>query len=63
MDAANGVKATTHQLARLIYNMLERGEEYVARDIAEWEPRRREHMIPNLQRQVVRLKLALVPVA
>ena len=34
MDTAKTVKATAHQLARLIYHMLTRGEEYVARDIA-----------------------------
>ena len=34
MDTAKAVKATAHQLARLIYHMLTRGEEYVARDIA-----------------------------
>jgi len=61
MDTAKAVKATAHQLARLIYAMLTRGEEYVARDIAEWEAERRERMIVNLQRQARRLELELVP--
>ena len=52
-----------HQLARLIYAMLTQGEEYVARDIAEWESERRERMILNLQRQARRLELELVPAA
>lgn len=63
MDTAKAVKATAHQLARLIYAMLTRGEEYVARDIAEWESERRERMIVNLQRQARRLELELVPAA
>ena len=61
MDTAKAVKATAHQLARLIYGMITRGEDYVARDIAEWEAKRRERMILNLQRQAQRLDLALVP--
>ena len=63
MDTAKAVKATAHQLARLIYAMLTRGEEYVARDIAEWEAERRERMIVHLQRQARRLELQLVPAA
>ena len=63
MDTAKAVKATAHQLARLIYAMLTRGEEYVARDIAEWETERRERMIANRQRQARRLELQLVPAA
>ena len=63
MDTAKAVKATAHQQARLIYAMLTRGEEYVARDIAEWEAERRERMIVHLQRQARRLELQLVPAA
>ncbi|MCY3641065.1 MAG: IS110 family transposase [Gammaproteobacteria bacterium] len=61
MDAAKAIKATAHQLARLVYAMLTHGEEYVARDVAEWEAKRRERMVLNLQRQAQRLELALVP--
>ena len=60
MDTAKAVKATVHQLARLIYAMLTRGEDYVARDIAAWEAERRERMIVNLQCQAKRFDLALV---
>ena len=63
MDTAKAVKATAHQLARLIYAMLTRGEEYVVRDIAEWETERRERMVANLRRQARRLELQLVPAA
>ena len=37
MDSAKAVKATAHQLARLIYAMLTRGEQYVERDLATME--------------------------
>ena len=60
MDAAKAVKATAHQLARLIYAMLTRGEEYVGRDLAHWEAERRERQIRNLTRQARRFNLALV---
>ena len=61
MDTAKAVKATAHQLARLVYAMLTRGEEYVARDLAAWETERRDRTIANLQRQARRFELALVP--
>ena len=61
MDTAKAVKATAHQLARLVYAMLTRGEEYVARDLAAWEAERRDRTIANLQRQARRFELALVP--
>ena len=61
MDTAKAVKATAHALARLIYAMLTRGEEYVLRDLAAWEAERRDRMVANLQRQARRFDLALVP--
>ena len=61
MDTAKAVKATAHQLARLIYAMLTRGEEYVARDLAAWEEQRRDRMITHLQRQAGHFNLVLVP--
>ena len=61
MDPARAVKATAHQLARLIYAMLTRGEEYVERDLAAMETERRDRQIKNLQRQARYFDLALVP--
>lgn len=60
-EKAKAIKATAHQLGRLIYAMLIRGEEYVERDLAEMEAVRRERQIRNLRRQARRLDLALVP--
>ena len=61
MDSAKAVKATAHQLARLIYAMLTRGEEYVERDLAAMETERRDRQIKHLQRQARHFDLALVP--
>ena len=61
MDTAKAIKATAHQLARLLYAMLTRGEEYVGRDLAEWEAERRERQIRNLKRQARRFDLMLAP--
>ena len=60
MDTAKAVKATAHQLARMIYQMLTRGEEYVAQDLAAWEAERRDRTVANLQRQARRFDLELV---
>ena len=61
MDSAKAVKATAHQLARLIYAMLTRGEEYVERDLAAMETERRDRQIKHLQRQARHFDLTLVP--
>ena len=61
MDSAKAVKATAHQLARLTYAMLTRGEQYVERDLATMEMERRDRQIKNLQRQARHFDLALVP--
>ena len=62
MDSAKAVKATAHQLARLIYAMLTRGEEYVERDLADMETERRDRQVRHLLRQAGHFNLALVPV-
>ena len=50
-----------HQQARLLYTMLTRSEEYVALELAPWETECHDRTIANLQRQVRRFELALVP--
>ena len=61
LDCARAVKATAHQFARLVYAMLTRGEEYVERDIAEFEAERRGHQLHHLRRQARHFNLTLVP--
>ena len=60
LDAGRANKATAHQLARLVYAMLTRGEEYVAREVDDFEAERRERQVRHLQRQAKRYNLALV---
>ena len=61
MDPGRAVKATAHQLARLIYALLTRGVAYVERDLAAMETQRRDRPIKHLQRQARHFHLALVP--
>ncbi len=62
MDSAKAVKATAHQLARLMYAMLTRGEDCVEPDLAAMGTERRERRIKHLLRQASHFNLALVPV-
>ena len=63
LDPGRAVKATAHQLARLVYAMLTRGEEYVAREMADFEAERRDRQVRHLQRQARRYNLELVEAA
>jgi len=60
LDKPRAIKATAHQLARLIYAMLTRGEEYVEKGIAHYEALRRNKHLRALQRRASRLGFALV---
>lgn len=55
LDHARAINASAHQLARLIYAMLTRGEAYVERGIDEFEKQRRTRQLRNLHRQAHRL--------
>ena len=59
LDNARANKATAHQLARLIYAMLTRGEEYVDRGMEIFEEQRRQREIKNLQRRARRIGMTL----
>lgn len=50
LDKGRAIKATAHQLARLIYAMVTRGEAYVERGIESFEQERRERRIRALKR-------------
>ena len=60
LDSARAIKATAHQLARLIYALLTRGEAYVEKGMAQFETERRERQLRHLQRQARHFNLALV---
>ena len=62
LDGARAVKATAHQIARLVYAMLTRGEDYAERGITHSESERREGQLRHLQRQARHLNFTLAPV-
>jgi len=59
MDTAKAIKATAHQLARIIYAMLTKGEAYVDQGIKAFEARSHDRQIRALRRKAVRLGLTL----
>ena len=62
MDKPKAVAAAAHKLARLIYAMLTKGEEYTDQGQAYYEERYRQLVIANLNRRAQRLGLQVVPV-
>jgi hypothetical protein len=63
MDTAKAIKATAHQLARLIYAMLTKGQAYVEQGIEAFEVRRQDRQLRALQRKAAKFGLALVETA
>ena len=63
MDTAKAIKATAHQLARLIYAMLTQGQPYVEQGIEAFEARRQARQLRALQRKASRFGLTLVDAA
>jgi len=60
MDARQAIKATAHQLARLLYVLLTRGSAYVERGIEAFEEQRRDRQLKALQRKAAKLGVGLV---
>lgn len=60
LDTPRAIKATAHQLARLIYAMLTRGEAYVDRGMEEFEIQRRERQLRSLHRKARQLGFSIV---
>lgn len=60
MDGRQAVKATAHQLARLIYAMLTQGQAYVEKGIEIFEEQRRDRQLKALQRKASKMGLTLV---
>lgn len=63
MDSSPAIKATAHQLARIIYAMLTRGQPYVEEGIEAFEARRHDRQLRALQRKAHKLGLVLVHAA
>ena len=62
MGTAKAITATAHKLARLIFAMLSKGEEYVERSEAEYEQQHRERTLRALQNKAAQFDMKLVPV-
>jgi transposase len=62
MDTRQAIKATAHQLARLIYAMLTKGQPYVEKGVELFEARRQDRQMRALERKARKLGLALVAV-
>lgn len=61
MDKPKALKATAHKLARLVYTMLTKGEEYVDRGQDYYEQLYRKRVVTNLQRRANELGFTLTP--
>lgn len=62
MDKPKAVTAAAHKLARLIYAMLTKGQEYTDQGQDYFEERYRQRVIHNLTKRAQQLGMALVPV-
>ena len=57
------VTAAAHKLARLIYTMLTKGEEYTDQGHAYYEERYRQRVLHKLSRRAQQVGMTLVPSA
>ena len=63
MDTAKAIKATAHQLARLIYAMLTKGQDYVEQGMEAFEARSKDRQLRSLERKARQFGLAIVEAA
>lgn len=61
MDRPKAVTAAAHKLARLIYAMLTKGEEYTDRGQDYFEERYRQRVLHNLTQRAKAMGMQLVP--
>jgi transposase len=62
MDKPTAIRATAHKLARLIYAMLTKGEQYVDQGKDYYEERYKQRVLHHLTRKATTLGFKLVPV-
>jgi len=63
MDKPKAVTATAHKLARLIYTMLTKGQEYTDQGQEYFEERYRERVLRALSQRAAKLGMQMVPIA
>ena len=62
MDKSKAVTAAAHKLARLIYTMLTKGEEYTDQGQDYDEERYRERVLRQMSQRAQKMGMQLVPV-
>ncbi len=62
MDKPKAVTAAAHKLARLIYTMLTKGEEYTNEGQNYYEQRHRERVVQQLSQRAAKLGLKMVAI-
>ena len=60
LGAAEGITATAHKLARVLYRLLKYGENYVREGLAEYEKKHRERKLKNLKKAAASIGFNLV---
>jgi len=60
LGAAEGITATAHKLARILYRLLKHGEAYVREGMAEYEKKHQERKLKSLQMAAKSMGLELV---
>jgi len=63
LGKAEGITATAHKLARIIYTMLKHRTEYQYLGADQYEEQVRERAVKNLKRKAQQLGFDLVPTA
>jgi transposase len=61
MDKPKAITAAAHKLARLIYSMLTKGQEYTDQGQAYYEERHRQRVLFHLQKRAEKLGMKLIP--
>ncbi len=63
MEKAKAIKASAHQLARLVYALLTRGEAYLERGVEVFETEHRERQLRALRHRAAKFGLTLAEAA
>ena len=63
MDKPSANTATAHKLARMVYFMLTRGEEFVDRGQEKYERQQRQRSVAALRRRAAALGFVITPTA
>jgi len=63
LGAPKAITATAHKLAKIVYNMLRYGKEYVDVGAEYYETQHRQRVLKSLERRAAQFELCLMPIA